>query len=65
VDPADIVARLEVISEDLAELAIGRLRRAINSGAQRDLAERRITQARRSIDKAALILSRLDDGLDQ
>ena len=61
VDPADIVSRLESISEDLADMAIVRLRHAIDAGAQRDHAERRLTQARRQVDKAASLLAGLDD----
>ncbi len=60
VDPADIVSRLESISEDLADMAIARLRKAIEAGVERDPSERRLTQARRQVDKAASILSGLD-----
>ncbi len=60
-DPADIVSRLESISEDLADMAIGRLRNSIEAGAKRDLTERRITQARRQIDRAASLLAGLGD----
>lgn len=59
-DLSDIVSRLEAISEELAELGIGCLRRAIDSGDKNSLAERRIAQARRSVDKAAFILAGLD-----
>ncbi len=59
-DVSDIVSRLEAISEELADLGIDCLRRAIESGDTNGLSERRIAQARRSVDKAALILARLE-----
>ncbi len=61
VDPPDIVSRLESISEELADMAIVRLRRSIEAGGKSDLMERRITQARRQVDKAASLLAGLDD----
>ncbi len=63
-DPADIAERLASISEELADLAIDRLREAtasVRAGGQPDrelvAEEKRITRARRSVDKAAQLLS--------
>ncbi len=62
-DPADIAARLTDISEELADLAIDRLREAaaaVRAGGQPDpvltAEEKRITRARRSVEKAAALL---------
>jgi hypothetical protein len=76
IEPVDIAERLAGISEELADLALDRLREAseaVRSGGQPDpeltAEEKRITRARRSVDKAATLLlgpsvSRLslDDG---
>jgi hypothetical protein len=75
-DPADIAERLTSISEELADLALDRLfeaSEAVRAGGQPDpeltAEEKRITRARRSVDKAATLLSgpadsrpALDDG---
>lgn len=54
----DIRARLEAVSEELADLALARLRDAATDGDPASLAEeRRLTRARRAVDKAAAILS--------
>ena len=54
----DIRQRLEAISEELADLAIARLRESIDAGGgELPVDERRITRARRAVDKAAAILS--------
>jgi hypothetical protein len=62
-DPADIGERLSAISEELADLALDRLRQAadaVRAGAEPDPAlsveEKRITRARRSVDKAVQLL---------
>jgi hypothetical protein len=62
-EPADIAERLAAISEELADLALDRLREAseaVRAGAQPNPAltaeEKRITRARRSVDKAATLL---------
>jgi hypothetical protein len=61
-DLDDIRGRLETIAEELADLAMGALRDAIDAGEQRRPAgERRLTQARRSVERAASLL-RSDDG---
>ena len=62
-EPAEIAERLAGISEELADLAIDRLREAsaaVRAGARPDpeltAEEKRITRARRSVDKAATLL---------
>jgi hypothetical protein len=60
----DIRQRLEVISEELADLAIERLRESIDAGgAELPVDERRLTRARRAVEKAVGILSEPDDHL--
>jgi hypothetical protein len=63
-DLADVADRLSAISESLADLAIDRLRQAsdsVRAGGEPDPAlvaeEKRITRARRAVDKAATLLS--------
>jgi hypothetical protein len=53
----DIRGRLEAISEELADLAIERLRESIDAGGD----ERRLTRARRAVEKAIGILREPDD----
>jgi exonuclease VII small subunit len=58
----DIRARLETIVEELADLAIVRLRESIDAGGyELPVDERRLTRARRSVEKAISILSEPDD----
>ena len=53
----DIRARLEAISEELADLALIRLRESIdNGGNELPVDERRITRARRAVVKAIGVL---------
>jgi hypothetical protein len=73
-DPADIAGRLASISEELADLALERLRRAtddVRAGGEPDprltAEEKRITRARRAVEKAVSLLdgpspASLDDG---
>ncbi len=57
--------RLEVISEELTDLAIVRLRESIDSDETELLEEeRRLTRARRSIEKAVGLLSDPSDPSD-
>jgi hypothetical protein len=63
-DPADIAERLSGIGEELADLALDRLYQAsdaVRSGRDPDpelvAEEKRITRARRSVEKAALLLA--------
>jgi hypothetical protein len=53
----EIATRLDSIAEELAELAMDALRQAIDDGAtSRPDAERRLSQARRAVEKAAGVL---------
>ena len=53
----DLVERLEAVSEELAERALALLRAAVEDGAtSRPDGERRLTRARRSVDKAVAVL---------
>ena len=45
--------RLEVIAEELADLAIDRLRAAVDGDTDAPAEERRLTRARRAVEKAA------------
>lgn len=57
-----MAARLDAISEELADLAIDELRSALGSRTGRPEQEKRITQARRAVEKAAHLLRRADGG---
>ena len=58
----DIRQRLAVISEELADLAIVRLRESIDAGgSELPVDERRLTRARRAVEKAIGILTEADD----
>ena len=48
--------RLEGIAEELADLAIDRLRAAVDGDAEAPAEERRLTRARRAVEKAAALL---------
>ncbi|CAM8626000.1 hypothetical protein MCETE7_00327 [Acidimicrobiia bacterium] len=55
--------RLEQIAEELADLAITRLRESIDAGGHElPVDEKRINRARRAVEKAAAILREPDDG---
>ncbi|MBK5222343.1 MAG: hypothetical protein JJE52_05625 [Acidimicrobiia bacterium] len=57
----EIRSRLETISEELADLAIVRLRESIDAGGtELPVDEKRLTRARRAVDKAAHILTEID-----
>ena len=56
-DLDELRARLEGIAEELADAAMDALRQALEDGAvRRPEAERRITQARRAVDRAVAAL---------
>ena len=56
-DLDELRARLEGIAEELADAAMDVLRQALEEGAvRRPEAERRITQARRAVDRAVAAL---------
>lgn len=58
----DIRARLQAIAEELGDLALERLRESIDAGGyELPVDERRITRARRVVEKAAAILAEPDD----
>jgi hypothetical protein len=57
----DIRHRLEAISDELADLAIERLRESIDAGgAELPVDERRLTRARRAVERAIGILREPD-----
>jgi len=59
----ELADRLDTISEELADLAIDRLKGALRTGASgRPADEKRITQARPAVEKAAHIRRGRDDG---
>jgi hypothetical protein len=59
----DIRSRLEGIAEELGDLAIVRLRESIDAGGDElPVDEKRLTRARRAVEKAVHILSEVDDG---
>jgi len=58
----EIRGRLEAIAEELADLAIIRLRESIDAGGtELPVDEKRLTRARRAVEKAANILKEPDD----
>ena len=58
----DIRRRLEAIAEELADLAMERLRESIDAGGNElPVDERRLSRARRAVEKAAHILQEPDD----
>jgi hypothetical protein len=58
----EIRGRLEAIAEELADLAIIRLRESIDAGGKElPVDERRLTRARRAVEKAVAILKEADD----
>jgi hypothetical protein len=70
-NPSDIAERLAAIAEELADLAIDHLREAtaaVRSGGQPDPAltaeEKRITRARRAVEKAVQLLDGPGRGLE-
>jgi hypothetical protein len=64
-DVEGVRARLESIAEELADLALDRLRESVAAGADKTTAEERlITRARRSVEKAAVLLGQIDAPVD-
>jgi hypothetical protein len=58
----DIRKRLDGIAEELADLALERLRESIDAGGtELPVDERRLTRARRAVEKASAILQQPDD----
>ncbi|NIR39915.1 MAG: hypothetical protein GWN79_20610 [Actinobacteria bacterium] len=59
----EIRARLEGIAEELADLALIRLRESIDAGgSELPVDEKRLTRARRAVEKAVHLLDEPDDG---
>ncbi len=54
-ETSDLADRLEAIAEELADLAMDQLRSALESGGDAT-DERRLTRARRSVEKAVALL---------
>ena len=64
-----IAARLEAAAEELADLAIDRIRDALRGRSDDEpaadrLDERRITRARRAVEKAVVLLRSAEPGAD-
>jgi hypothetical protein len=58
----EIRGRLEIIAEELADLAIVRLRESIDAGGHElPVDEKRLTRARRAVEKAIAVLKEPDD----
>jgi predicted ABC-type ATPase len=61
----EIRARLETIAEELADLAIARLRDSIDAGGHElPVDEKRLTRARRAVEKAIALLQERDDTIE-
>ena len=61
----EIRSRLEVIAEELADLAIIRLRESIDAGGKElPVDEKRLTRARRAVEKAISLLREPNGELD-
>lgn len=61
----ELRGRLETIAEELADLAIIRLRESIDAGGHElPVDEKRLTRARRAVEKAIVLLREPDDFLD-
>jgi hypothetical protein len=66
----DVADRLEALSEELGDLAFDRLREASSSAGRGERAptlvaeEKRLTRARRAVDKAVVLLRGMDDTVD-
>lgn len=57
-DYGDLQRRLEVVAEEIADLALSRLRAGAENDDKDSLAEeRRLTRARRAVEKAVHLLS--------
>jgi exonuclease VII small subunit len=62
-DYDQLVDRLESIAMDLDEMAFDQLREAVADGeVARPASDKKLMQARRAIEKAAVILRQLDEG---
>jgi hypothetical protein len=58
---SDVIARIEAIASELDDLAFDHLREAVADGAStRPMADRKLMQARRALDKAAAVLTQIE-----
>lgn len=65
-DVEEVRSRLESIAEELADLALDRLRESVAAGAEKTSPEERlITRARRSVEKAAVLLGQIEGSPDE
>jgi hypothetical protein len=55
-DLESLATRLDTIAEELSDLALDHLRAAIDAGQKTSVEERRITRARRAVEKASGLL---------
>ena len=61
-DYGGLVERLESVAADLDDLAFDRLREAVADGeVTRPTDDKKLMQARRAIEKAAMVLRQLDE----
>lgn len=59
---ADIHMRLESIAEELTDASIDLLRSAVEAGeSKRPTADKKLSQARRAVEKAARLLEQIED----
>lgn len=59
----EIRRRLDAIAEELGDLSLERLRESIDAGGvELPVDERRLSRARRAVEKAAALLAEPDDG---
>ena len=62
----EIAERLDAIADEIAEAAIDELRAAVQRGdGKRPAMEKRLTQSRRAVEKAAHVLRTLDGDHDE
>ncbi len=64
VDLDDLAARLDALSEELADAALEALREAMDQGERRPELERRLTKARRAVVRAAALVRGGPEGDD-
>ncbi len=65
-DYDELADRLDAIADELGDLAIAALREALDGGAtKRPDDEKRLTQARRAVEKASHLLRRTSERLDR
>ena len=58
----ELVARIEAIASELDDMAFDQLREAVADGeVTRPTSDRRLMQARRALEKAVVVLGRLDE----